>query len=241
MNPIEIQKFADKSAITFKAMPRNRVSVAARFVYKSARYEVNGVIDLDKRRAEAFTHRFSLGSQKVFDSLMAIGDASVRNEFSFGNATSGARKLALRTELLQKGALVTGSADGEELLPIVANGCSCKHSGAARSMLAWDKGTTTKAISIHLKSSRAAGDIEGLAEVMQTTIARTNNGAFGGDLGKIIGCIEYGLCLLNCAFQYVLCVLGSLGLPESDIFITLCSVGPGQCVMLCNFEHTFPS
>jgi hypothetical protein len=164
----------------------------------------------------------------------------VRTEVSFGNATQGARKLLLRTEALQRGALVTGSADGAEILPVISTGCSCRSSaGQKRSVLVRSDNGSVKPISVRLKSARAAGDLEGLAEVAETTIARANDGGFGDAFGDIISCIDFAFCLLLCGLEYLWCIVTAGG-PGRDIFIELCSVIGGGCVTLCKFGHAFP-
>jgi hypothetical protein len=233
----EVKRFADKSSIEFKRLAGERVRMTARFVYKSARYEVEGVIDTAKQRAEPFKHRFSLGGQRVFESTIAVGVGVSQTEFKFGPATRGARRLLLKSEALARGAVTTGIADGIELLPLISGGCSCKHAvDESRPILGW-QGGAAKPVTVSLKSTRGIDDVGGLAEVAETTIARTNNGFFG----DLIGCIQYGLCLLLCGIEYLVCVGGTAGLPRRDIFVGLCSVTGGACVTLCKFENSFPS
>ena len=237
MRSAEIKRFSDQSSVKFRRLAGDRVQVTARFVYRRARYEVDGVIDMEKRRIEPFRHRLSLGGQRVLDSAMSIGQNVVRTDISFGNATQGARRLLLRTEPLQRGALVTGSADGAEMVPVVSSGCSCRSSASRKHpILVWNDDGSARPISVRLKSSRAAGDAEGLAEVAETTIARINDGGLGG----IISCIELALCLLLCGLEYIWCVIVAGGGPAPDIFIELCSVVGGGCVTVCTIQNTFP-
>jgi len=237
MRNAEIRRFSDQSSVKFRRLAGDRVQVSARFVYKKARYEVDGVIDMQKRRVEPFRHRLTLSGQHVLDSVMSIGQNVVRTEVSFGNATQGARRLLLRTEPLQRGALVTGSADGAEMVPVISSGCSCRGKGTENHpILVWNDDGSARPISVRLKSGRGVGDIEGLAQVAETTIARINDGG----LGDIISCIEFALCLLLCGLEYLWCVIVAGGGPAPDIFIELCSVVGGGCVTVCTIQHTFP-
>ena len=85
MRNAEIRRFSDQSSVKFRRLAGDRVQVSARFVYKKARYEVDGVIDMQKRRVEPFRHRLTLSGQHVLDSVMSIGQNVVRTEVSFGN------------------------------------------------------------------------------------------------------------------------------------------------------------
>jgi len=237
MRETAVKRFVEKSSITFKPAEGDRVLVTARFVHRAARYEVSGYIDQARRRAEPFTHRLSLNGERVFDLSVATGSRTVRSEFKFGNATRGVRHTMLATQRLESGALTTGSADGMELLPLLTSGCACGMTDHARPALAWQDDGSVKPLELSFKSSKAAGDLQGLAQVAETTIARANDGWFG----DLVDCIELAMCLLNCALETLLCLIGSIGQPRSDIFAGLCITISGSCPGLCKFEHTFPS
>jgi hypothetical protein len=226
----------DKSSIVFKRGARERVQVTAHFEFRSARYDVLGTIDLARHHVEPFTHRLSVNGQRVFDLSVAHGDSSVRSEFTFGDATRGARRAMLTTEPLGSGTLTTGTVDGRELLPVRSTGCSCKSTDRPRPVLAWNDDGSVRPLELSFKSAKAAGDLQGLAEVVETTIARANDGPFG----DIVDCITLALCLLMCALETLWCLIGSMGKPRPDIFAGLCITISGACPGLCKFEHTFP-
>ena len=242
MTSAELKRFSEKSTVNFRRTAGDRVHVSGRFIFKSARYDVDGVIDMARRRVEPFRYRFSLNDQRVFDSIMSVAPNVVRTELAFGTATQGTRQLTLRAEPIKRGSLVTGSADGVEILPVISAGCSCKsHADRKRPMLGWNDDGSVKPVTVRLKSRRQAGDIEGLAEVVETTVARVNDGRFGGLFGDIMSCIDFALCMLMCGAEYLWCIVTAVGQPGSDIFIELCSVVSGGCTTLCRFEDAFPS
>jgi len=237
MPTTEVTKFADKSSIRFKRTGKDAVQVTARFVYRSASYEVVGTIDPETGRAEGFTHQLTLGGQTVYDLRLAFGMELMQSEFKFGKATSGVRHAIFNTQVLKQGTLTTGSADGLEILPVHSAGCGCKHDPNGRPLLAWQDDGSAKPMELLLKAKKS-DELGGLAEVVQTTIARVNNNSFWGDL---VDCITYALCLLSCVFETLGCLAGTVGTPRSDIFAGLCWTTSGSCPALCNFDRTFPS
>src|SRR4030095_10030447 len=108
----------------------------------------------------------------------------------------------------------TGSADGKELLPVHSSRCSCGKTDRTRPVLAWNDAASVRPVELGFKSSKVAGDLQGLAEVVETTIARANDGLFG----DIIDCITFALCLLNCALETLFCLIGSPRRPPSGLF-----------------------
>jgi hypothetical protein len=225
-----------KSTIAFERLPGNRLRVSARFFYQSARYEVQGVVDADKKRVEPFHHEFTVDGARVFDSVMGIGGQSIRTDFKFGPATTGVRQLHLRTERLRQGSLVTGTADGDEMLPVVANGCSCDDTQESkRPILTWSGDGTTRRVTVALRSAKAGDEIGGLSGVVHDTISAARIGGFGG-LGDLGDEIDDVFCILECIGSYLQCLLKSIFTPGGSILMEICSViGGGPCIDLCGF------
>lgn len=237
MSTADVKKFVKQSSIEFKKLDGDRVQVAAKFVYRKSTYQVTGVINAVTGRVEPFSHRFSLDGKTVFDMNVAINKSFVQSEVLFGKATSGVRRAIFKTQPVNSGSLTTGSIDDMEMLPIYIAGCSCS-ANTSRPLLAWSEEGSAKPMELSLIAEKAAGDLTGLAEVTQTTIALVNNNSFWGELGD---CISYGLCLLGCAAETLWCLIGTLGKPGSDILQQICIGISGQCPGLCNFNRTFPS
>lgn len=233
----ELARDAKKSGLTIKRLAGDKASVRGDFVFRSLRFQFDGVVDMANGRLEPFNHKLSGRDGAVFEMTVISGQARSRIETRFGKSVQGLRSLVLDVEALGEGSIVGGYADGAELLPIRATGCGCRtRSGPPRPVLAWQPDGSTKAVTLALSKSLAP-DLGGLVEVMQTTMARMGR---AGGFGDIIDIFDWLLCYLECFWDIFVCWVTDPNIPGTkDIFDTLCMVLVGGCLTTCRFRRPF--
>jgi hypothetical protein len=233
----DIASFAARSHVSFKREKDGRVTLQASFVYRSLRYELEGSID--GAHPGPMKHRLSSGKSVVYEATVLTGTSRSRVEMQFGKATDGVRSLMLDVEPLASGALVSGHADGNDLLPMRAPGCGCASARSAaepRPLLAWDDKGNTQAVRLALPKSLLA-EAGGLAQVVETTLARLSG---GGGLGDIIDIVDWALCYVECVGEFLWCVIRQPDIPRTrDIFNLLCVVLWGACTTTCRIKTPF--
>ena len=208
----------------------------ASFNYGDLRYQLDGAVDREGGRIEPFTHRLSSRQGVVFEALAISGATSSRVEARFGRALKGAHTAVLAIEPLAAGALVSGAADGAELLPVRAPGCGCRAAAGSRPLLAWDAAGVPRRIALAVPPA-VAREADGLAQVMQLTLARV---AGGVGLGDVIDVIDWLSCYVRCAIELLACWGRQPDIPGTkDIFDTACWVLWSGCLGLCRFRRPF--
>ena len=125
----------------------------------------------------------------VEDTMESILDWNTREGRIFrGGSGSGINLSNIRgsMEPLAKGALVTGRADGQDLVPLRAAGCGCdgaRRAAAPRPVMAWDDKAAAHAVKLALPKA-VHEEAGGLAQVVEGTLARLGGGGGLGALGQ---------------------------------------------------------
>jgi hypothetical protein len=232
-----IDEFVKKSSLVIKRTPDEKISVQADFVYKSARYELNGQIDAVTGRPEPFHARLSWGQAVIYEETSSVTCKRAYREVHFGKATKGVRVLATKSERVMGGTIVTGHADGRELVPYFRSGlpCSCEEPGSKppRPLLAWGEGSSTQTLKLSF-SPKAAPEFEGLRRVMDHLANQP-----GGPGGGVGSDVDWFLCYINCVIRELICVVFALTRPAPDIFIIIC-FGIYNCFDWCTFVGSLP-
>jgi len=226
-----INEFVKKSSLVIKRTPDQKISVQGDFVYKSMRYELSGQIDAVSGRPEPFRSKLSWGQEVVFEEVSTFARGRTHREYHYGKATSGVRLLVVNSERLMGGSIVTGFADGRELLPYSRphHQCSCDDpkKKPPRPLLVWGEGASTRPVGVSI-STKAAPELEGLSKVMEH-LAEQQQGDGTGDVGDI----QWFLCYISCKITEILCILRAIFTPGSDIFILICTGIYGDCFDWC--------
>jgi hypothetical protein len=228
---LEIDEFVKKSSLVIKRTPDQKISVQGDFVYKSARYELSGQIDTLSGKTEPFHSKLSWGQAVIFEEVSVFAGGRTHREYSFGKATNGVRLLVVNSERMMGGAMVTGFADGRELLPYFRprHQCSCDDpkKKPPRPLLVWGEGASTRPVGVSVPA-KAAPELEGLAKVMER-MAEQSQGGGGGDVGDI----QWFICYINCTFKELWCILRGIFLPSGETFILICLGIYGDCFDWC--------
>lgn len=233
----DIASFAARSRVSLQREKDGRVTLEASFVYRSLRYDLEGVIE--GSRPGPMKHRLSSGRSVVFEATGLTGSARGRIELAFGKVSSGVRTLILDVEPLASGALVSGTADGQDLLPMRAAGCGCggpRSAAEPRPLMRWDDQGAAHALGLALPKA-VLDETGGLAQVVETTLARLGG---GGGLGDVIDILDWAFCYVECIGELLWCIFTQPNIPRTrDIFNILCMVSWGACTTICKIKTPF--
>jgi len=232
-----IEEYVKKSSLNVKLVGEKKALMQCDFVYKSVRFEITGEIDLATGTVGPVRQRLTVEQALFFEATCTGGKGRTRREYKFGNATQGARTLILNTEKILNGEILTGHADGRELVPyyLSRNGCGCggRKNKKQRPLLAWGEDSATRPVSLKM-SAKPTNDFEGLGHVMER-LAEQQGGGIWGDLGD---CINWIICYVTCEAGLIWCIFQSIFSKFGDIIYELCFVTNGDCFDWCTFVGT---
>ena len=234
----DVARGIKKSSLTVKRLAGDKASVRADFHFRGLRYQMDGVVDLAKGRAEPFIHHLSSRDGTVFEATVLGGRQDSRIEIQFGKALQAPRELVLNVEPLREGVLIGGFADGAELLPRRASGCVCDTADDSplRPLLAWQADGATRPITMTVPKS-VRQDLRGLAHVVQATVARMSQGIGVGDIFDVLNRV---FCEIGCVGALLWCWIRQPDIPGTDgVFDILCMVAWGACNMVCRVNRPF--
>ena len=84
---------------------------------------------------------------------------------------------------------------------------------------------------------QARADLQGLTQVMQTTVARMGHGLGVGD---ILDVLDWVFCEVGCIGELLWCWIRQPNIPStSGIFDILCMVVWSSCNMICRINRPF--